>query len=322
MGVVLALAAAWGTFLLWTAVVLRWDGLGLGSGRPPRRVGGRRTSAGELLAQAGVPDLRVAEFGAVAVVLGAVGLLLGWAMFGTVGPAMVGAAGGAWVPVASARRARLRRRSLAREAWPRMIEELRLQAASLGRSLPQALLEVGAHGPEELRPAFSAARREWLMSTDFERTLAVLKDRLADPTADAVCETLLVAHEIGGQEVDGRLRALVEDRVLDLEGRKDAEARQAGARFARLFVLVVPLGMAMVGLTVGDGRLAYQTAAGQVAVLGALAMIAGCWAWASRIMRLPEEGRVFAPEGKAADLPAWARAGSMSPRRSPGRGST
>ena len=70
----------------------------------------------------------------------------------------------------------------------------------------------------------------------------MLKDRLADPTADAACETLLVAHELGGTDLDRRLEALAEDRVQDAQGRKDARAKQAGVRFARRFVLIVPVG--------------------------------------------------------------------------------
>ena len=103
---------------------------------------------------------------------------------------------------------------------------------SVGRSVPQALFEVGRGSPEELRPAFEAAHRQWLISTDFERSVAVLKAGLADATADAACETLLVAHEVGGTDVQRRLSALVEDRVADLQGRKDARARQAGVRFS------------------------------------------------------------------------------------------
>ena len=48
-----------------------------------------------------------------------------------------------------------------------MIEEIRILTGSLGRSVPQALFEVGRRGPEELRPAFEAATRHWLVSTDF-----------------------------------------------------------------------------------------------------------------------------------------------------------
>jgi tight adherence protein B len=287
----LSLLAAYGTFLVWTAVALRWRGYGVG----PRPVAGRRAGPDltALLAQAGLERVGPREFVASSVVLAVLGGLLGWSVFGGVlTPLAVGLAS-AWVPVGAALQRRGARREVAREAWPRLLEELRLQVVSLGRSVPQALFTVGARGPEEFRPAFADARRTWAISTDFDRTLDVLRARLADPTADAVCETLLIAHEVGGTDVDRRLRALVEDRVADLDGRKDARAEQAGARFARLFVLIVPLGMALVGLTIGQGREAYGSAAGQVTVLVALGIIAVCWAWASRFMRLPGEDRVF-----------------------------
>jgi tight adherence protein B len=152
---------------------------------------------------------------------------------------------------------------------------------------------VGRRAPDELRPAFVAAQREWLLSTDFTRTVQVLKARLADPTADAVCETLLVAQEVGGTDLDRRLEALIDDRVQDSQGRKDARAKQAGARFARRFVLIVPAGMALAGMSVGTGRSAYQTPTGQLLVVVAIGLVVVCWVWAGRIMVLPEEERVF-----------------------------
>jgi tight adherence protein B len=225
--------------------------------------------------------------------LGVGGLLAGWTMFGAVVPAVLLAAVAAALPMASFRQRRAARRRAAQDAWPRLIEEIRVLTSSVGRSIPQALFEVGRRGPAELRPAFAAAHREWLITTDFPRTIEVLKARLADPTADAACETLLVAFEVGGADLDQRLEALADDRRDDSQGRKDARARQAGVRFARRFTVVVPLGMALTGLTIGDGRAAYQTPEGQLAVVAALALTAGCWLWASRYLRLPESERVF-----------------------------
>jgi tight adherence protein B len=170
---------------------------------------------------------------------------------------------------------------------------LRLRTGSLGQSIPQALFEVGRRAPAEWRPAFTAAEREWLLTTDFPRTVALLKDLLGDPSVDAVCETLVVANEVGGGELDARLVDLIEDRLVDLHGRRDAESRQAGVRFARRFVLVVPLGMALAGLTIGTGRSAYQTTGGQLAVAAGLLAVALCWLWSGRLMRLPPEPRVF-----------------------------
>lgn len=291
-GVLLALAAAYGVFLLHTSIAMGWTGLAPG----PRVLGARRRRSAALhewMVQAGIGGLRPVELAAVLGACALVGGVLAYAVFAGLPAALAGAGSGATFPVAAARARRERRRAEARTAWPRMIEEVRIATSALGRSIPQALFEVGRRAPDELRPAFAAAQREWLLSTDFPRTVAVLKDRMADATADTVAETLLVAHETGGGDVDRCLAALVDDRVLDLQGRRDAEAHQAGARFARRFVLVVPLGMALVGLTIGDGRAAYRTATGQALVLVGIAVVAVCWVWAGRIMRLPDEQRVF-----------------------------
>jgi tight adherence protein B len=291
-GLLLATAAATGAHYLYTALVLGWRGLGPGpatNAPTPRR---RRTAA-DWLVQAGLPDVDVRQFVAVSAVLAGAGVATGAVLFG--GPLPALALGGclAAVPAASYRVRHARHRAAAQESWPRIIEEIRILTSSLGRSIPQALFEAGATAPASLRPAFDAARREWVLSTDFERTVGVLKAGLADPTADAACETLLVAHEVGGTDLDRRLEALIEDRVLDVQGRKDARSRQAGVRFARRFTLFVPLGMALVGMSIGNGRAAYATPFGQVMVVVGIAAVVGCWLWAGRLLALPAEERVF-----------------------------
>jgi tight adherence protein B len=290
-GVLLAVLGAYGVYLVYTALALGWHGLGVGPTARSRRA--RRSTGRDWLVQAGLTDVKVGEFALAMAVLFVVGVGAGLLVFGPI-PAIVIGFFAASFPLRSFRKRRDDRLTKAQEAWPRMIEEIRIQTVSLGRSIPQALFDVGRRAPVELRPAFEAAHREWLVSTDFARTLRVLKDRLADPTADAACETLLTAHELGGADLGHRLEALADDRRQDTQNRKDARARQAGTRFARRFVLIVPLGMALAGLTIGTGRGAYQTPVGQVGVLIALAVIVACWVWAGRLMRLPEERRVFA----------------------------
>lgn len=291
IGLGLAVLAGYGTLLCYTAVAFGWSGA---RAAPRARLGrpGRRHLQ-ERLAQAGLSEVPARQaVGAVGGLFG-LGALGAWVVFGAALPAVVAGACTAALPVASYRHRRSARRRAALEGWPRLIEEVRILTASAGRSIPQALFEVGERGPTALRPSFRAAQREWLLSTDLARALDVLKAQLADPTADATCETLLVAHEIGGSDLDRRLADLAEDRRADLHHRRDATARQAGVRFARGFVVLVPLGMAVAGLSVGDGRAAYQTAGGQLAVCVGLGLVAVCWWWAGRIMRLPDEERVF-----------------------------
>lgn len=291
MSLFLPLAAAAGVYYLYTAAVYRWRGAGFAPAldRPVHRAAPVR----EWLTQAGLGDIRIRDFAAVMALLFVVATAVVFAVFGAIAPAIAVGAFAASLPLASYRLRRATRRSRAQDAWPRLIEEIRILTASLGRSIPQALFEVGRRAPEEMRPAFEGAHREWLISTDFTRTLTVLKAGLADPTADATCETLLVAHTVGGSDLDRRLEALVEDRIQDTQGRKDARAKQAGARFARRFVLFVPFGMAIAGMSVGDGREAYSSATGQTLTSLAVLIVVGCWAWAGRILRVPEEQRVF-----------------------------
>ena len=287
-GLLLAISAATGMYLLFTGVALGQRELF----RPARRTR-LRPRRDDWLVQAGLEGIPARQLASIIVTLMALSGLVAYAVFGGVLPAAASAAFAGSFPLASYRSRRASRRSAAMDAWPHLLEELRILTSSLGRSVPQALFEVGRRAPSEMQPAFDAAHREWLLSTDFERTTRVLKAGLADPTADATCETLLVAHEVGGTDLDRRLEALIDDRIQDIQGRKDARAKQAGARFARRFVLVVPIGMALAGMSVGTGRAAYQTPSGQALVVVAIAMVVGCWIWAGRIMALPEEQRVF-----------------------------
>jgi tight adherence protein B len=283
-----AVVAGLGTHLLWTAAH------GERAILPQRRASGTASRrVREWFVQAGLDDVDLSEFAGVMAALFLVAAALAFAVFGGVIAALLSGAFAATFPLASYRRRRAARLAKAQDSWPRMIEEVRILTGTLGRSIPQALFEVGRRGPLELRPAFAAAHREWLLSTDFARTLKILKDRLADPTADAACETLLVANDLGGVDLDRRLTALAEDRMQDTQGRKDARAKQAGVRFARRFVLIVPVGMALAGMSVGNGRSAYGTPFGQLLVVAGIATTALCWIWSGRIMRLPEEQRVF-----------------------------
>jgi tight adherence protein B len=187
------------------------------------------------------------------------------------------------------------RRDQARRLWPALLEEVRVLTTSGGRSIPRALLEAGDRTPAPTSEAFATARQTWRVSADFDRTLTVLKEQLAEASTDLVAETLLVAHELGGADVGRRLARVAEDRRRDLAARDLAVAKLAGARFARRFVVIVPLGMAVAGQAVGTGKAAFASPAGQAVGLVAAALVAGCWLWAGSLLRLPEEPRVFAP---------------------------
>lgn len=262
--------------------------------RVPRRDRTPRGHVDRWLRKVGLLEVSASQLSIAVLAAAGAGGVGGWLLFAGAAPTIFSAVAAGSTPVAALRDRDRRRREEALDSWPQLIEEIRLGAGALGRSIPVALLDAGAHVPSRsMREAFEAAGREWLLTTDFERCTRVLTDRLADATADAVCEMLLVAHELGGRDLDRRLAALAEDRRVDLRNRSEARSRQAGARFSRWFVLVVPLGMAAIGASIGGGRAAYRGAGAQMAVVAALAMIGGCWWWAGRIMTVPTAERVL-----------------------------
>ena len=277
--VVLAGVCGYGVFLLYTGVTCGWRGVGMGPVVSRPRI-----------------DLRfaaLAPFGLTALAAGVVAYVL---FGGVVAPAFAALCGCA-APTAGARAERRRQRAQFAGAWPRLIEEVRLQTSSLGRSIPVALFDASRNAPAELRVAFAPAERVWLVTADFAQTVATLKRDLSDAGADAALEVLLVAHEVGGTELGRRLRALADDRTQDVRDREDARAKQAGVRFARRFVLLVPAGMALAGLSIGSGRDAYGSPLGQLAVATGIALVTACWVWAGHLMRLPETPRVFGDRG-------------------------
>lgn len=281
IGLLIASTGGAGVYLLWT-----YD-----REAPARR--SRHLDLARWLDQAGIGNVRLREFVAVSLGMALVGGAAAWAIFG--GPVVVLLIAGfaATYPTAAYRNRRRRRLADAAMAWPQLIEEIRLSVTGLGRSIPQALFDAGQSSPDAMRPAFAASHRQWMLGRDFAASCAQLREHLSDPVADATCETLLVAHELGGADLDSRLAALAEDRRVDALDRQDAVAKQAGVRFARRFVLLVPAGMAMAGMAVGPGRSAYGTPLGQVLVASGIAVVIACWFWAGRIMALPTEERAF-----------------------------
>lgn len=224
---------------------------------------------------------------AAAAVLG----LLAWLVLPSPVAAACGALVGAVWPVRQGRADADRRRREALAAWPRLLQSVRIQVTTLGRPLPSALLEAARQAPRTMVPAFAAFETSWHRTTDLPRALDDLALVMADPTTDLVVETLALGFELGGGSLERHLARLIEERERELELRQEAEARLAGARFARRFVLLVPAAMALAAEGIGSGSRTFSGPLGaEVLALSAL-LTAGCWWWAGRLLRLPETTR-------------------------------
>ena len=282
MGAFVGLLLGLGLLLIWRS----------GSRAPQRTSGPARKGRVELLRQAGVDGVGPAQLlGAqVLCALLATGAVL--VLTATAAVAVCFGIFAFFAPIVVLKRLRRRRQVALRELWPEAVDNL-ASAVRAGMSLPEGLSALGERGPTELRPAFSRFGTAYRASGRFGECLDALKDELADPVGDRVCETVRVAREVGGSDLGTVLRTLSELLRSDARTRAELETRQGWiVNAARLAVAAPWLVLLLLG-TQSQTLRAYDSAGGTVL----LAIGAGVCAVAYRIMlqigRLPEDRRVL-----------------------------
>lgn len=283
MGALMGLGVGVGLLLVWSAFFLPRD-----RRRPSRGPGALRRR----LDRAGLGQVAVGGFVLLCLVLGTGTAVLLQAASRTPPVAVAFGLMAGWLPVAVVSgRARRRVRELA-EVWPEAVDNL-ASGVRAGLSLPDALAALGTRGPEPLREAFDAFALDYQVSGRFGECLDRLKERLADPTGDRVCEGLRVAREVGGGELGRLLRNLSGYLRDDARTRAEMESRQAwtvnGARLAVTAPWLVLLLMSLQS----DVIRRYASPGGVVVLtVGAVACVVAYRAM-MRIGRLPTERRVL-----------------------------
>lgn len=282
MGALSGLMGGIGLVLVWMAC----------TSEPPRWRSERSRRLSDLLVQAGVGRTSPAVFVVGSLVLGLVVLLvfLGVSRAWPIAVAFGVIALAAPYALVSAR-ARARRTRL-REIWPETVDTL-VSGVRAGMSLPEALGNLGARGPEAVRAEFTAFAVDYASTARFDTCLDRLKARFADPVADRIVEALRLAHEVGGTDLTVLLRNLARMLREDMRTRGELEARQSWTvNGARVAVAAPWLVLALLS-TRPEAARAYATAAGATVLgAGALASVVA-YRLMLRLGRLPEEERIL-----------------------------
>lgn len=283
MSAVVGLLAGLGLFLLWTAC---WS--------PPARPHrpGRQGRLERLLAQAGIAQVTPASLVASTAGLALLVLFLVYLLTGA--PAIAACLGlfSAYLPFALVKMRARRRAAVMRELWPDVVDHLR-SAIRAGLSLPEALVQLGAKGPEQLRGEFTAFAADYRASGHFEGALQKLKASLADPVADRIIEALRLTRDVGGSDL-GRLLGTLSEFLRDhARTRSELEARQSWTVNAARLAVAAPWIVLLLMSTRPEAVAAYNSTAGWVVLGGGLLLSALCYRIMLRIGALPDEQRVL-----------------------------
>jgi len=245
------------------------------------------------LVQAGLERVSPAVVLVVSAVLGIAAGALVLAVVQVIALAVVAGIAATLAPsVLIGRRARARRRAT-RVVWPDVVDQL-VSAVRSGLALPDAVVTLSRVGPAQTRAAFATFERDYRSTGNFSLCLDSLKQRLADPVADRILETLRMSREVGGSELTTVLRNLGVYLRQESAIRSEVEARQSWVVNAARLGVAAPWVVLLLLATRPEAAAAYNSAAGATLIVGGLAVRAIAYRLMIGIGRLPEERRWFA----------------------------
>lgn len=215
-----------------------------------------------------------------------------WAVSSAVIPASAMGLAASAVPYLVLRGAARRRTTEMREVWPEAVDYIN-SAIRAGLSLPEALVQLGHKGPEELRPAFIEFAKDYQASGDFASSLDRLKVRLSDPIGDRIVEALRITRDVGGTDLGSLLRTLSAFLREDARTRAELEARQSWTVNAARLALVAPWLVLALMSTRPQAAQAYDSPAGLVMIVVGGAVSIAAYRVMLVIARLPQDERVL-----------------------------
>lgn len=256
------------------------------AGRPRR---GRRQPT-----RTSIPGLDVSPLRFWATVLGSAAstYLVLYAITELVVVSLVPAVVVATFPKAYFSRKHAQRLARVQEAWPDGLRDL-LTSVRSGASLPTAIENLSTFGPEPLREAFQGFD-VYSRSLGVVPALELVKDDMADPTADRVIEVLILAYERGGPVVPQILEDLADATTRDLWTMEQIRTEALEQKINSRIVFILPW-VVLVAMTARPGafRDFYASPAGLLVVaIGGVMSLLGVVV-ASRLGAQPTEHRVF-----------------------------
>lgn len=285
MSVVFALVLGLGVFLVYD-----------GCTTPPRPRGSRGPGLSDRLATwlraGGLGNVSPTQFVGVCFACGLGAAAIVFLVIGSTTVALLALGAGAYLPVAYYRSRRRTTRRARQQCWPEAIEML-AGAVRAGDTLPAAVSLVSERGPLPLRSAFRAVVADHRVSGDFVGALERLGAALADPTADRVVVTLVVAHRVGGRQLGQVLRTLGAFLRDDLTVRKEIVARQSWTLVAAKVAAAAPWLVLVLVASRPQGARAYDSVAGLFVLIGGAAATIVGYHLMVALGRLPEEPRVL-----------------------------
>ncbi|MDA8276736.1 MAG: hypothetical protein M0Z45_00835 [Actinomycetota bacterium] len=180
-------------------------------------------------------------------------------------------------------RAKLERlRKVAASEWPNVLSELHLRITAMGSPMHHGLFSAAKSAKETLHSAFEHSERTFAITNSFELALDTLYNDLPFTTTFRVVEALKVVLEVPGGDIAGIILDLKDDLEREWRQQSEFEARLKGVKFARNFVVIVPVAMFLAGASIG-GFGSYRGVASIITLSMSSVVVFTCWVIVSKM---------------------------------------
>ena len=268
---------------------LAWPATGLAR---TRSVGATRVLR-QRLAQAGLHSVSLTALAVISLIGGLATAALSFAIVPVAVIALIAGAAALALPVAIVTRRGHSRRRAARVLWPDIVDHL-VSAVRSGLALPDSVVILAHTGPASTREAFAEFEQDYRATGNFGISVDALKDRLADPVADRILETLRMSREVGGSELTTVLRNLASYLRQEAAIRSEVEARQSWVLNAARLGVAAPWIILILLATRPEAAAAYNTAGGVLLIVGGLLVTVIAYRLMLALGRFSQEPRWFA----------------------------
>lgn len=204
--------------------------------------------------------------------------------------APIGGVAGIAVPIALLDASRTRRKVVAESAWPDIIDALRMAIRS-GVPLTDAVRSAESLVPREWRIAWDTLVADLARGAAVRDSMLAFRKERAEHIADRVCESIIVADELGGTEMPRVLEELARSVREDIRVRREATSRQSWVRHAARLGAVAPWTVVIMLGTRPENREAFAGPAGVALLVGCAGATVVAYIVMTAMGKLPEPRR-------------------------------
>lgn len=172
--------------------------------------------------------------------------------------------------------------------WSSYLDQVRGKMLASSRALSYVFYDQSFTGSVFLRELLDHGKREFENSGDLEKSFQTIWHFANDETTNYVCSSLCETLEGTSSQIERQL--MVISSVLRSRNsiEHEANSRLAGVRTARVFIVIIPIGMALAGISFAGSTAPFLTKGAIFQVSIAAAILAICWYWSSRLMSFPK----------------------------------